>query len=116
VIAWAGAGHDAGETIGAGVLLALSTAGFVATSWFTVSVVCIGLMGAAATTMHGIAAQTMLQSACAPGMLGSVMSLWGLIVRALPASGALNFGIAPEWLGLRISVLLAVPTALGVCA
>ena len=58
----------------------------------------------------------MLQSACAPGMLGRVMSLWGLIVRAMPASGALIFGIASEWLGLRIPVLLAVPIALGVCA
>jgi len=102
-------------SIGAGVLLALSTAGFVATSSFPVGVACIALMGAA-TTMHGIAAQTMLQSACAPGMLGRVMSLWGLIVRAMPASGALIFGIASEWLGLRIPVLLAVPIALGVCA
>ena len=46
-----------------------------------------------------------------PGMLGRVMSLWGLIVRAMPASGALVFGgghvilpllerevVAPGWL------------------
>lgn len=102
-------------SIFAGMLLSVATAGFVATRSFEVGVVCIAVMGAA-TTMHGIAAQTMLQTACAPAMLGRVMSLWGLIVRAMPASGALIFGIASEWLGLRIPVLIAVPIALGVCA
>ena len=101
-------------SIGAGVLLSVSTAGFVATSSFEIAIICIAVMGAA-TTMHGIAAQTMLQTACAPAMLGRVMSLWGLIVRAMPASGALIFGLASEWLGLRIPVLIAVLIALGVC-
>jgi MFS family permease len=101
-------------SIGGGVVLALATAGFVSTHSFHVGVVCIALMGAA-TTAHGIASQTMLQSACGPGMLGRVMSLWGLIVRAMPASGALVFGALSEWLGLRIPVLMAVPMALAVC-
>jgi len=102
-------------SIGGGVILALSTAGFVSTSSFPVGVACIAMMGAA-TTMHGIASQTLLQSACGPGMLGRVMSLWGLIVRAMPASGALVFGALSEWLGLRVPVLVAVPCALAVCA
>lgn len=101
-------------SIGAGVLLSVATAGFVATNSFEVGVICIALMGAA-TTMHGIAAQTMLQTACAPAMLGRVMSLWGLIVRAMPASGALIFGAASSWFGLRVPVLVAMPMALGVC-
>lgn len=101
-------------SIGGGVILVVATAGFVATSSFAIGVVCIALMGAA-TTMHGIASQTMLQSACGPGMLGRVMSLWGLIVRAMPASGALVFGALSEWLGLRVPVLVAAVMALGVC-
>ncbi|MSP04342.1 MAG: MFS transporter [Acetobacteraceae bacterium] len=101
--------------VASGMLLAVATAGFVSTNSFEVGVLCIGLMGAA-TTMHGIAAQTLLQSACGPAMLGRVMSLWGLIVRALPATGALIFGIASEWLGLRIPVLISVALAATVCA
>jgi len=100
-------------SIASGALLALAAAGFVATNSFAVGVACIALMGAA-TTMQGIAAQTLLQTACGPGMLGRVMSLWGLIVRAMPATGALIFGWASEWLGLRIPVLVAVPIALGI--
>jgi MFS family permease len=102
-------------SIGAGMLLCAATAGFVATSDFHIGVACIAIMGAA-TTMHGIASQTLLQSACAPGLLGRVMSLWGLIVRAMPASGALVFGMLSEWLGLRIPVLAAVLVAVGICA
>ena len=101
-------------SIGAGMLLAVSTAGFVATRSFEVGVLCIGVMGAA-TTMHGIASQTLLQSACGPALLGRVMSLWGLIVRAMPATGALIFGAASEWLGLRVPVLISVPCAGLVC-
>ncbi len=101
-------------SVGACFLLTVATAGFVATSSFMVGVFCIAVMGAA-TTMHGIAAQTLLQTACGPGMLGRVMSLWGLIVRAMPATGALIFGAASEWFGLRIPVLVSALIAGGIC-
>ena len=88
----------------AGLVLTLATAGFVATHSFTVGVICMGLMGAA-TTIHGISIQTLLQSACAPGMIGRVLSLWGMVVRAGPAVGALVYGAASEFVGLQAPVV-----------
>jgi MFS family permease len=90
-----------------GLVLALATAGFVATPWFPVGVICIAAMGAA-TTMHGISCQTLLQNSAAPHMVGRVLSLWGMITRAAPAMGALIYGAASEVLGLQIPVLIGV--------
>lgn len=90
--------------LGAGLLLNLATAGFVATHSFAVGVVCMALMGAA-TTIHGISIQTLLQSACAPGMVGRVLSLWGMVVRAGPAMGALIYGASSELVGLQLPVV-----------
>ena len=91
--------------LGAGLMLTLATAGFVATHSFTVGVICMALMGAA-TTIHGISIQTLLQSACAPGMIGRVLSLWGMVVRAGPAMGALAYGAASEFVGLQVPVIV----------
>ena len=91
--------------VGCGLLLAIATAGFVATRDFTVGVVCIAAIGAA-TTMHGICCQTLLQNAAAPGMIGRVLSTWGMITRAAPAVGALLYGVAAEFVGLQIPVLV----------
>jgi MFS family permease len=92
--------------VAGGLLLVVSTAGFVATADFTVGTICAGLMGAA-TTIHGIAVQTLLQNAAAGPMIGRVLSLWGMVIRAAPAAGALIFGAASEWLGLQAPVLIA---------
>src|SRR6478736_3265929 len=89
----------------AGLALTLATAGFVATHNFAIGVVCIGVMGAA-TTMHGISIQTLLQNSASSVMVGRVLSLWGMITRAAPAMGALTYGVAAEFLGLQIPVLL----------
>ena len=99
--------------VGCGMVLAIATAGFVATSSFAVGVVCIGAMGAA-TTIHGISCQTLLQNSASPGMIGRVLSTWGMITRAAPAMGALAYGIASEFLGLRIPVLVGVAICTGV--
>ena len=101
--------------VGCGLLLALATAGFVSTSWFPMGVVCIAAMGAA-TTMHGISCQTLLQNAAAPHMVGRVLSLWGMITRAAPAMGALIYGAAAEVFGLRLPVLIGVLVCAGVWA
>src|ERR1700689_5786421 len=93
--------------VGCGILLALATAGFVATPWFPVGVVCIAAMGAA-TTMHGISCQTLMQNSAAPAMVGRGLSLWGMITRAAPAMGALIYGAAAEVFGLQIPVLIGV--------
>ncbi len=89
----------------AGLAMTLATACFVATHQFAVGVVCIGVMGAA-TTMHGISIQTLLQHSASSVMVGRVLSLWGMITRAAPAMGALTYGAASEFLGLQAPVLL----------
>ena len=101
-------GHLGGLTriaVYAGLVLALATACFVATHHFAIGVVCIAVMGAA-TTMHGISIQTLLQNSASSAMVGRVLSLWGMITRAAPAMGALTYGAASEFLGLQIPVLL----------
>ncbi|MEA2744426.1 MAG: hypothetical protein QOG73_702 [Acetobacteraceae bacterium] len=97
--------------VGCGLILALATAGFVATHIFAIGVICIAAIGAA-TTMHGISCQTLLQNSTAPGMIGRVLSTWGMITRAAPAMGALAYGIASEFVGLQIPVLIGA----GLCA
>jgi predicted MFS family arabinose efflux permease len=101
--------------VGCGMLIALATAGFVATHWFPMGVTCIAAMGAA-TTMHGISCQTLMQNSAAPAMVGRVLSLWGMITRAAPAMGALIYGAAAEVLGLQIPVLIGVTICLAMWA
>ena len=91
--------------VGAGLVLVLATASFVATRRFEIGVLCIAAMGAA-TTMHGISIQTLLQNAASPHMVGRVLSLWGMITRAAPAMGALAYGTAAGYLGLQAPVLI----------
>ena len=89
----------------AGLVLILATAGFVATHQFYVGVACIAVMGAA-TTVHGISIQTLLQNSASPTMVGRTLSLWGMITRAAPAMGALAYGATSELVGLQIPVLV----------
>jgi hypothetical protein len=99
--------------VGCGGLLALATAGFAATHVFAIGVICMAAIGAA-TTMHGISCQTLLQNSATPGMIGRVLSTWGMITRAAPAMGALVYGIASEFLGLQIPVLIGAVVCAGV--
>ena len=96
-----------------GFCLALATAGFAATHYFPVGIVCIAAMGAM-TTMHGISIQTLLQNSCSPMMVGRVLSLWGMITRAAPAMGALVYGAASELVGLQIPVLIGATLCVAV--
>ncbi|MFC7539457.1 hypothetical protein ACFQU2_08305 [Siccirubricoccus deserti] len=79
--------------VGAIAAQAVFTVAFVTSPWFPLALACAVLMGAS-TSMHGISAQTLVQSAADPAMRGRVLSLWGLIVRACPATGALALGAA----------------------
>ena len=90
--------------LGGGLMLAIATAGFAATHIFAVAIACAALMGAA-TTVHGIAVQTLLQTATEGAMLGRVLSLWGMVVRGAPALGAVLFGLTSERFGLQAPVL-----------
>jgi MFS family permease len=66
--------------------------------------------------VHGISVQTLAQTAAERAMRGRVMSLWGLIVRACPAVGAIALGALAETIGLRPAVFtlaaLSVPVFL----
>ena len=66
--------------------------------------------------MHGIAAQTLLQTTTSGQMLGRVLSLWGMIGRAAPALGALAYGKLAEYFGLQLPVLVGCGLALVLCA
>ena len=99
--------------VGAVAAQALSTIGFASTGLFPVAMACGALMGAAGS-VHGISVQTLVQSASDPAMRGRVLSLWGMIVRACPACGALALGTAGELFGLRLPTFSAMALALGV--
>ncbi|MCX7686292.1 MAG: MFS transporter [Acetobacteraceae bacterium] len=94
---------------------ALATAAFVSTSAFALGVLCAAAMGAMAS-LHGIAVQTLVQSASDPAMRGRVLAVWGLITRAGPAAGALALGAAGEAFGMAWPVYAAALLALGVVA
>jgi MFS family permease len=98
-----------------GLAMAVGSLLLAATSLFSV-----GLAGAAsaaaAQMVHGISVQTLAQTAAERAMRGRVMSLWGLIVRACPAVGAIALGALAETIGLRPAVFtfaaLSVPVFL----
>jgi MFS family permease len=96
--------------IGSGLVMSLGTGLFVATHSFPFAVICAVSIGAAGT-LHGISAQTLLQSGTPSHMLGRVLSLWGMITRAAPAIGALLYGAATEFAGLQLPVLIGTIAA-----
>ena len=96
----------------AGLAMAGSTGLMVATHSFPFAVVCAVVVGAAGT-MHGISAQTLLQSGTPSHILGRVLSLWGMITRAAPAIGALLYGALTEVAGLQAPVVIGSCIAAG---
>ena len=91
--------------IASGLTMAIGTLLFVATHSFPFALVCALSLGAAGT-IHGISAQTLLQSSTPSHMLGRVLSLWGMIGRAAPAIGALVYGAATKIAGLQLPVVI----------
>ena len=102
-------------TVVAGIVLTVCTAGFVATGNFAFACA-IGGVVSAATTMHGISAQTLIQSGTSGPMLGRALSLWGMVGRAGPALGALIYGTLAELAGLQWPVIIGCAVALLACA
>jgi MFS family permease len=98
----------------AGAVMVAAVAGFVATGHFGFALVCAATLGGA-TTMHGIAVQTLLQTSTAGHMLGRVLSLWGMIGRAAPALGAVVYGMIGEYAGLQWPVLTGTLIAVAIC-
>jgi MFS family permease len=91
--------------VGGGMMIVLATAAFVATGSFAFGIICAAAIGSA-QTMHGISAQTLIQSATSGQMIGRVIGLWGMIQRAAPALGAVVYGAATEYAGLQVPVLV----------
>ena len=92
-------------TLVAGFVIILATIMFISTGSFAVAILCSAVWGVAGT-IHGIAAQTLLQTTTSGQMLGRVLSLWGMIGRAAPALGALAYGKFAEHFGLQPPVLV----------
>jgi MFS family permease len=101
--------------VGAVGCQAIFTIGFIATGFFPLALACAALMGAAGS-VHGISVQTLVQNASDPAMRGRMLSLWGMITRACPASGALVLGAAGEIFGLRLPTFVAMLLSLLVVA
>ena len=95
-----------------GLVMTIGTGAMIATHSFTFAVICAVSLGAAGT-MHGISAQTLLQSGTPSHMLGRVLSLWGMITRAAPAIGALLYGALTEVAGLQAPVVIGSCAAIG---
>ncbi len=96
-------------------VMTIGTAGFVATDSFMFAVLCSAVIGGV-TTMHGISAQTLIQTGTSSQMIGRVISLWSMFGRAAPALGALIYGLASEFAGLRWPVLAGCALAVLACA
>ena len=85
-----------GYTMLNGVLLLA----FVASDIFPVATLCLALAGFAMIG-SAVGVQTILQISVEPVMRGRVLSLYTLIMRGGPATGALIMGGLSEWVGLR---------------
>jgi len=73
---------------------------FVATDTFWIACLLVGLVSFF-FIVQNVSNQTLIQSAIDSEMRGRVMSLYGLIVEAVPAIGSLIVGILSSYLGLR---------------
>ena len=95
-----------GIAVAAGLAMAVGAVVFAATDRFAVGVVGAA-SAAAAQIVHGVSIQTLVQGAASGAMRGRVLALWGLIIRACPAVGALGLGGLAELVGLRRAVIAA---------
>lgn len=82
------------------LLTAIAVLGFVATGWFPAALFFAALSGVF-MAISGVSAQSIIQLAVNPQVRGRVLSLYGIIVRAGPAVGALVMGSASELVGLQ---------------
>lgn len=99
----------------ASMLGATATIGFVSAPSFALALVAIAASGVA-MVISGVGAQSLVQMAVEPGMRGRVLSLYGIIIRAGPAVGALAIGAASDRFGLRWPTAVAALLTLGFCA
>ena len=87
------------------LLMALALLCLALTQQFWQALLCLGLAGAT-TTLSGAGSQTLIQTAVDGAMRGRVMSLYGMIIRAGPACGALLMGVLADYSGFRLPLML----------
>jgi MFS family permease len=79
---------------------------FVASPWLWPAAAAATAAGAFMST-GGIATQTCVQMAAEPALRGRTLALYGIIMRAAPALGALVLGALSDLLGLRLPLALS---------
>ncbi len=94
-----------------GLYTALAVLAFVASDLFWLALAAAAAAGVF-MSVSGIAAQTVVQIAADAGMRGRTLSVYGLIMRAAPAAGALVLGLASELAGLRLPLVLSAVACL----
>src|SRR4029078_3936022 len=82
------------------LLMSLAIVAFAATDEFLLALPCVFVAGAA-MVITGIGAQTLIQASVDHGMSGRGMALYGMILRARPALGAVAVGAASPSHSLR---------------
>ena len=92
---------------------ALSVLAFAASTNFWFALVCTTAFGMF-MSISGIAVQTTVQMRADAHVRGHTLSVYGLIMRAAPATGALVLGVASEVAGLRLPLVLAALACMGV--
>lgn len=96
--------------IGCSLSGALAVAAFSLTRDMRIAVPLIAIAGFCWTSAS-ICAQSLLQTGIADHLRGRVLSFYGLIVKAMPAIGALSCGIVSDWIGLQPTLFAAALVA-----
>lgn len=81
----------------AGLLFALTDGLAVATAAMA--------LGGFAAVVVSVSTQTLLQTGVPGHIRGRVLSIWGMVLRGVPAAGALAMGAASDWVGLRLPLV-----------
>lgn len=80
---------------------------FAATHQIWIAALSLTLAGFAVASL-GVSTQTLIQAGVPDAMRGRVLSIWGLLLRGVPALGALLMGWLSDFFGLQPPVLGAV--------
>ena len=94
-------------SLNAGWLAGLGIGIFALTDQVWLAAPALGVTGFAVAAL-GVSTQTLIQSGVPDGMRGRVLSIWGMLLRGLPAVGALVMGGLSDFIGLQFPVLGAI--------
>lgn len=85
------------------LFMSFAVIGFVATTMFSVALICTCFAGIAMVNI-GVIEQTLLQAAVDGSMRGRALSFYTLIARGCPSLGALLMGYLASFFGLRLPI------------